>query len=107
MKGALDAPGGPPAGFCVDAAGARWSYAGTLTFANASSVFAAATAMPLPTSGEVDLSGVVAVDSSAVAVLLALSRRAKEEGRPLVFIGVPAALRALADLYSVEELLAA
>jgi ABC-type transporter Mla MlaB component len=95
------------AGFRADAAGARWLYAGALTFANASQVFAAAALMPLPTAGEVDLAGVVAVDSSAVAILLALSRRAREEGKPLVFARVPAALRALADVYGVEELLAA
>ncbi len=96
-----------PEGFSADAGGTRWRYAGPLTFANASSVFAAALAMPLPSAGEIDLSGVVAVDSSAVAVLLALRRRAADEGKPLAFTHVPAALSALADLYSVEDLLAA
>ena len=94
-------------GFYADPGSARWIYTGELTFANASAVFTATAIMPLPTAGEVDLSGVIAVDSSAVAVLLALSRRAQEEGKPLVFTRVPAALRALADLYSVEDLLAA
>ena len=94
-------------GFYADPDGARWIYAGALTFANASAVFAATALTPLPTAGEVDLSAVIALDSSAVAVLLALSRRAREEGKPLVFTRVPAALRALADLYSVEDLLAA
>ena len=100
-------PSEPTAGFSGDAAGARWSYTGALTFANASRVFAAAAAMPLPSTGEVDLSGADAVDSSAVAVLLALARRARAEGKPLAFTRVPAALRALADLYSVEDLLTA
>jgi phospholipid transport system transporter-binding protein len=103
----IDSPNALATGFSAHAAGARWSYSGALTFANAGSVFAAAAALPLPSAGEVDLSGVLAVDSSAVAVLLALSRRAREEGRPLAFTGVPTALRALADLYSVEDLLAA
>jgi phospholipid transport system transporter-binding protein len=94
-------------GFSADAAGARWRYNGALTFANASRVFAAALVMPLPTSGEVDLSSAVGVDSAAVAVLLALRRRAADEGKPLFFTHVPAALSALADLYSVEDLLAA
>ena len=94
-------------GFLADADGACWHYAGSLTFANASSVFAAVLATPLPSAGEVDLSGVVAVDSSAVAVLLALRRRAADEGKPLFFTHVPVALSALADLYSVEDLLAA
>ena len=107
MRARAGSPDEAIAGFSADAAGVSWGYAGALTFANASKVYAAASAMPLPTGGEVDLSGVVAVDSSAVAVLLALSRRAQEEGKRLVFTKVPAALRALADLYSVEELLAA
>ena len=95
------------AGFAADADGARWRYAGALTFANASRVFAGAIATPLPTTGEVDLSGAIGVDSAAVAVLLALRRRAADEGKPLFFTHVPAALSALADLYSVEDLLAA
>jgi len=107
MSRAIDAPDVAPGGFSADATGERWSYAGALTFANASRVFSAAVAMPLPRSGDVDLSGLAAVDSSAVAVLLALSRRAQEEGKRLAFTEVPAALRALADLYSVEALLAA
>ena len=106
MKTPFDPQSQPP-GFFVEPGGTRWSYNGALTFANASGVFAEALAMPLPSAGEVDLSGVVAVDSSAVAVLLALSRRAQEEGKRLAFTKVPVALRALADLYSVEDLLAA
>jgi phospholipid transport system transporter-binding protein len=100
-------PRSQPPGFFADPGSPRWGYNGALTLANASGVLAAALAMPLPASGEVDLSGVVAVDSAAVAVLLALSSRAQAEGKSLVFTRVPAALRALADLYSVEDLLAA
>ena len=107
MTAWIGTPVEPSAGFAADAAGARWSYTGALTFANASAVFAAAALLPLPTTGEVDLSRVVAVDSAAVAVLLALSRRAREERKPLVFTRLPAALRALADVYGVEDLLAA
>lgn len=95
------------AGFSADAAATRWRYSGPLTFGNASRVFAAALAMPLPSAGEVDLSGTTKVDSSAVAVLLGLRRRAADEGKPLSFTHVPPALSALADLYSVEDLLAA
>lgn len=93
-------------GFYTEPGSTRWSYHGALTFANASRVFAAAVAMPLPAAGEVDLAGVVAVDSAAVALLLALKRRAAEEGKALAFTHVPAALSALADLYDVEDVLA-
>ena len=48
-----------------------------------------------------------AIDSSAVAVLLALKRRADEEGKPLRFAHVPAALAALAEVYGVEAILGA
>ena len=107
MRTPVDPENALRAGFSADAAGTRWRYSGALTFANASRVFAAALAMPLPIGGEVDLSGAVGVDSAAVAVLLALRSRAAAEGKPLFFTHIPAALSALADLYSVEDLLAA
>ena len=94
-------------GFAPDADGARWTYAGALTSANAGTVLAAAAALALPADGEVDLRDVEAIDSAAVAVLLALKRRAAEEGRPLRFVDVPAALASLAELYGVEEILGA
>jgi phospholipid transport system transporter-binding protein len=92
-------------GFAPDEAGARWTYAGELTSTNAGPVLAAAAALNLPGSGEVDLSDVEGIDSAAVAVLLALKRRAAGESRPLRFVGIPAALASLADLYGVEEIL--
>jgi phospholipid transport system transporter-binding protein len=107
MRTPVDPENEVRSGFSADAAGTRWRYNGALTFANASRVFAAALAMPLPTAGEVDLSGAIGVDSAAVAVLLALRRRAADEGKPLTFTHVPAALSALSDLYSVEDLLVA
>lgn len=94
------------AGFARDPDG-RWTYSGALTCANAGAVYAAACAMPLPAAGEVDLQRIGAVDSATVAVLLALRRRANEEGRRLAFVNVPAAIAALAKLYGVEELVAA
>ena len=93
--------------FSVAADGARWTYAGTLTCANAGAVLAAAEALPLPATGEVDLAGIRAVDSAAVAVLLALKRRAADEARPLTFVNISAALAALLDVYGIEEIVAA
>ena len=95
----------PVAGFAPLAEGERWTYAGALTHANAGNALAAADELPLPAAGEIDLRGIGAVDSAAVAVLLALKRRAAAETRPLQFAHVPAALAALADLYGVEEIL--
>ncbi len=103
-RGAGEVPG---SGFVAEADGARWSFAGALTYANAGTVLAAANALPLPSGGEVDLARIGAVDSATVALLLALKRRAGEEGRRLAFVNVPAALAALSELYGVEEIVAA
>lgn len=95
-----------PGAFTAD--GARWRFAGTLTFDDATQVLASATALPLPASGVVDLGGLTHADSSALAVLLALRRRAVAEGaRPLEFTAMPATLDALARVYGIETLLAA
>ena len=93
-------------GFAADPAGGRWIFSGALTFAEAGPVLAAAEALPLPRDGVVDCGNIGAFDSAAVAVLLALKRRAADEGKRIVFAGLPARLEALAALYGVEEILA-
>jgi phospholipid transport system transporter-binding protein len=85
--------------------GARWSFVGALTFGNAAAVLKDAGALAPPTSGVVDCAGVRHVDSAAVTVLLALKRRAAEAGIELSFVHAPGPLRALADVYAVDELL--
>jgi phospholipid transport system transporter-binding protein len=95
------------AGFAPDDDEGRWTYAGMLTFANAGPVLAASSALTLPARGEVDLENIGAIDSSAVAVLVALARRAAEEGRTLKFVHIPSALVALAEVYGVGEILGA
>ncbi|MBV8208688.1 MAG: STAS domain-containing protein [Burkholderiaceae bacterium] len=52
-----------------------------------------------------DLSNVQRCDSSAVALLLAWERAARERGVRLEFAGVPASLRSLAKLYGVDVLI--
>lgn len=54
---------------------------------------------------QVDLSRVTEVDSSAVALLLEWQRQATGRGATLSWTGVPAALKNLANLYGVQELL--
>jgi len=85
--------------------GTRWQAEGAITFANADAVLAAASALPLPTSGIVACDGITAADSAAVSLLLALERRAAAEGVKLAFVGVPAVLTKLASLYGVEDIL--
>jgi phospholipid transport system transporter-binding protein len=105
MSMARDAPGAAGPGFAPNEDGGRWTYVGELTSTNAGPVLAAAAVLNLPGDGEVDLTDAEGIDSAAVAVLLALKRRAADEGRPLRFVGIPAALASLADLYGVEEIL--
>lgn len=98
------APASPEGGFV--ASGDRWAFAGTLSFADAAAVFAATRALELPSGGTVDLAGLGAADSSALAVMLALKRRAAGEGVRLQFTAIPLGIQALAHVYGVEELLA-
>jgi phospholipid transport system transporter-binding protein len=86
---------------------ARWVPAGSLTVDSAATVLEASTEVELPASGIIDLEGVEAVDSAGVALLLAWKRRAAVEGKPLAFAHLPTSLASLAQLYGVEELLAA
>jgi len=90
--------------FAVD--GDRWSFEGALSFDDATRVLAAASTLPLPASGVVDLSGVAHADSAALAVLLALRRRATAEGKRLTFVSVPPMLDSLARVYGIEDILA-
>jgi phospholipid transport system transporter-binding protein len=95
-----------PAGRFV-ALGDAWRFEGALTLDNAAEVMTAADAMPLPASGRIDLSGVAHADSSALAVLMALRRRATAENRPLRIENLPAALHSLAVVYGVDDLVRA
>ena len=89
------------------APGPRWTISGVLTVDSAAEVLAASEDAELPATGVVALGGLRSVDSAAVAVLLSWRRRAAAESKTLIFTDVPAALVALAELYGVEDLLAA
>jgi ABC-type transporter Mla MlaB component len=93
-------------GFALTDDGAVWQFRGTLTFDNVSAVYASSRLLALPARGVVDLSGLMHADSSALAVLLALSRRAAAEDRPLTLAALPDPLLALARVYGIDELLA-
>ncbi|MEO8345309.1 MAG: STAS domain-containing protein [Betaproteobacteria bacterium] len=98
------APASLEGGFA--ATGEGWTFAGALNLMDALGVFEASRALALPASGIVDLSGLQQADSSALAVMLALKRRAVAEGAKLGFVAIPSGIQALAHVYGVEELLA-
>lgn len=91
-------------GFAASDDGARWIYAGALTFENAEGVLEAARSLPLPSSGVADLAGLAHADSAALAVLLALKRRADAEGAGLAYASVPETVVSLARVYGVDAL---
>ncbi len=76
-----------------------------LTFDNAQAALKQGCAALAAGETVFDLGGVKAVDSSAVALMLAWERRAQTEGRSLKFINVPAGVDALARLYGVDGLI--
>jgi len=82
-----------------------WHFDGALTLDGAASIFAASKETPLPANGIIDFSGMRHADSAALAIIIALKRRAAAEGRTLFVTGLPAALRSLAVVYGVENLL--
>jgi phospholipid transport system transporter-binding protein len=96
-----------PGEFTVVDDGRRWAFRGGLTFEDATRVLEASRSLPLPTSGRIDFSGLHAADSAALAVLVALKRRASHEHHKLVFEGLPEAVLALAHVYGIGEVLGA
>jgi len=83
---------------------AGWRFEGTLTMDTAASVMASATALSLPASGVVDFGGLTQGDSSALAVIMALRRRALAEKRGLRIENLPKALLSLAVAYGVDDI---
>lgn len=110
MNGMQVAQGGqgdaapPPGTFTVSGAG--WRFSGALTFDDAAEVLKASRAIALPDTGAVDMSGLTHADSAALAVVIALKRRAAAEGRKLAIEGMPPSLHSLALAYGVEDLIA-
>ena len=76
-----------------------------LTFDHARSVLHAGRNAIAAGQSAFDFSSVEAVDSSAVAVVLAWQRFAKEQGGALVLHHLPASLSSLLKLYDVASLL--
>lgn len=81
--------------------------AATLTVENASATLAAGLKAIAAGQARIDLSGLVTVDSSAVATLLAWQRAARGKNLTLQFDALPANLQSLADLYGATPLLGA
>ena len=98
-----DEPGAAPHGAFL-ATPLGWRFEGTLTMDTAAAVMASADALPLPESGSLDFGGLTQGDSSALAVIMALRRRAISEKRALRVDNLPSALMSLAVAYGVDDI---
>ena len=56
-------------------------------------------------TGRVDLGRVTRVDSAGAALLLELTRRARREGRELVFVNASQPLRGLLEFLQIDDVL--
>jgi len=79
--------------------------ASTLTVHNAKTVLDAGLRAIAEGQAHFDLADLAAVDSAAVATMLAWQRAARGKGLSLAFSNLPANLQSLIDLYGVGELL--
>lgn len=77
---------------------------GALNFSNASEQLAQG-AENLQGVQTIDLSKLEAADSAAISVLLALVRNARKQGGDLQLQNAPEGLRALVELYGLQEIL--
>jgi Predicted NTP binding protein (contains STAS domain) len=81
-----------------------WFCRGALTLNNAAAALKQSESLPLPASGVVDFGETTDIDSTALAVMLALVRRAQHEHKTLAFRSVPSTLQTLAHVYGIDEL---
>jgi len=95
------------AGGLQDLGAGRFALAGELVFATVVPLLAAGErAFAAFAEVEVDLSGVVRVDSAGLALLLEWSLGRRAAGRAITYRQAPEALRTLARIGEVEGLLA-
>lgn len=79
---------------------------GVLDFDTAAAALAAIRAALEGGVARLDLAGVSHSDSAGLACVLAVAAEANQCGRPLAVVGMPAGMRALAQVCEVDTLLA-
>ena len=93
-----------PSGVFAETDG-TWVFEGPLTIDNAARVLDESDSLPPPSTGVVDFRGLLQADSAALAVMIALKRRAVGEGRTVTLASVPESLKSLAVVYGVDKLI--
>ncbi len=83
-----------------------WALSGDLTLRTVPGLLQRLPAFG-PGRNALSLEAVTRIDSTSIALLFLLARRARAAGGSLVFSGLPAELEAMARLYDVEALIGA
>ena len=91
----------------ISQSGDRLLLQGPVTIATASELLAQLRTLMAPGVAVLDFEGVTEVDSAAVALALECLREARRRELALSLANLPEAMRNLAALYSVSELLQA
>lgn len=91
----------------IEKKGDRLLVSGALTMATVAELHGQGVPSQAVSPWVIDLAAVEAVDSAAVALLLAWLRQAQARGLNLRFENLPPNLTSLAQMYGVNELLAA
>ena len=81
------------------------AVSGSMTTDNAATLLAQGVAAVEQGKTRFDLAEVTEIDSSGLAVLFGWQRAAQAQGNAITVINPPQALRSLADVYGVAELL--
>jgi phospholipid transport system transporter-binding protein len=81
----------------------RWLISGPMTVDQVNALLAESSALTIP--GEIDLSQVSDVDTTAVSLLFEWQRQAQAHNTKISFSNLPENLASLAKLYSVSELI--
>ncbi|OGA20429.1 MAG: hypothetical protein A3I01_08985 [Betaproteobacteria bacterium RIFCSPLOWO2_02_FULL_65_24] len=82
-------------------------FDGAVTIATVSALLAQVRALLVPGVSVLDFKGVTEVDSAAVALALECMREARRRKLALSLANLPEAMRHLAELYAVSDLLQA
>lgn len=85
--------------------GDRLAVSGSLTIPQAARLLEAGRQLVSSRDALFDLAGVDQIDSSGIAVILGWLRAAQAAGHSLKVANAPEALRSIAKLYGVEEIL--
>ncbi len=87
--------------------GDRLLFDGPVTIATVSALLVQVRALLVPGASVLDFKGVTEVDSAAVALALECMREARRRKLALSLVNLPEAMRHLAELYAVSDLLQA